>query len=183
MEEKEEKRKFRVAIIILLLFSAIFISTGVSMAVFSYLGQGSTSNIIKTGRIAFSYSDANGGGNGIYIVNALPTPDSVGKALSNTNEYFDFSVTATTTSTDIAYEIVVNKEDTSTLTDDNVKIYLTERQGSTETAVPLTPADSVPTYAQLVATANDRLTGKTIYYGTVHAGEVAYGKDFRKDSE
>lgn len=178
-EEKEEKKKKRFLLIFLLMISAVFVSVGLSMAVFSYLGNGSTTNVIKTGKIVFSYSDANGQGNGINITNAMPISDSVGKTLSNSNEYFDFSVTASTTATDISYEIVVKKENTSTLADDHVKIYLTERQGATEIPTPITGGSTVPTYAALGTTSNANLSGKTIYYGTVNAGEVAYGKNFR----
>lgn len=179
LEEKEEKKRKRFILIFLLMLSAIFVSVGISMAVFSYLGKGATTNVIKTGRIVFSYSDANGAGNGINITNAMPIADSVGKNLSNSNEYFDFSVSASTTSTNIAYEIVVNKESTSTLPDDSVKIYLTERQGATEITTPITGGSTTPTYASLTTTNNPNLAGKTIYYGTVNAGEVAYGKSFR----
>lgn len=178
-EEKEEKRKYGVILMVFLLISVVFISVGISMAVFNYMGRGETSNVIKTGRIVFSYSDANGAGNGINITNAMPTPDSVGKTLSNSREYFDFSVSASTTSTNIAYEMVVNKESSSTLSDDQVKIYLTERQGATEIETPITGGSVTPTYASLTDTSNPNLTGKTIYYGTVNAGEVAYGKNFR----
>ena len=179
IEEKEEKKRYKVLLLLLLLLSAVFVSVGISIAVFNYMGRGETSNVIKTGRIVFSYSDANGSGNGINITNAMPTPDSVGKTLSNSNEYFDFSVSASTTSTNIAYEMVVNKESSSTLADDQVKIYLTERQGSTEIETPITGGSVTPTYASLSTTTNPNLTGKTIYYGTVNAGEIAYGKNFR----
>ena len=178
-EKKEENKKKKFILMLLLLISAVFVSAGVSIAVFSYLGNGSTTNVIKTGKIVFSYSDANGAGNGINITNALPTPDSVGKVLSNSNEYFDFSVSASTTATDLSYEIVVNKQPNSTLSDDNVKIYLTERQGTTEVETPITGGATTPTYASLTTTTNAALTGKTIYFGSVNAGEIAYGKNFR----
>ena len=176
---KDSNKKMGGLFIFLLMLSALFIVLGISMAVFSYLGNGSTPNVIKTGKIVFSYSDADGVGNGININNALPIPDDIGKSLSNSNEYFDFSVTASTTVTDIYYEIVVKKEDTSTLSDDNVKIYLTERQGLTEIPTPLTDGSITPSYYDLATTTNANLTGKTIYYGTVKAGEVMYGKNFR----
>ena len=178
-EKKEQKKKKGFLLLLLLILSALFISAGISMAVFNYLGTGDTSNVIKTGKIVFSYSDENGSGNGIDITDALPIADSVGKTLLKSNEYFDFSVTASTTATDIAYEIVVNKEDSSTLPDDYVKIYLTEVQGATEVATPLTSGEVTPTYADLATTTNINLKGKSIYFGTVSAGEIAYGKNFR----
>ena len=170
-------------IIITLLLSIVAISLGVSVAVFNYFGAGTTNNVIETGRIIFSYSDAELGsdsGNGINITNAMPTPDTDGKLLSSPKEYFDFSVTASTTSTDIAYEISAIKLDKSTMDEDNVKIYLTELVGvNQEKETEITGGDTTPTYKELKTTNNPLLTGKSLYFGTVKAGEVAYGKKFR----
>ena len=165
----------------MLLLSLITVFLGVSTAVFFYLGHGTTNNVIQTGRIVFSYSDAElgAGGDGIDIVNALPIPDANGKRLSATNEYFDFSVSASTTSTDLSYEIVVNKQDGSTLSDDLVKIYLIEFNGTSEVETPITGGIKTPTYSELKTTTNNLLEGKSIYFGNVSAGEVSYGKRFR----
>ena len=168
-------------VIIALLLSLLTIFLGISTAVFFYLGKGTTNNVIQTGRIVFSYSDAEPGslGNGINIEEALPTPDANGKLLSATNEYFDFSVSASTTNTDLAYEIVALKQDGSTIPEDLIKIYLTEFNGSSEVETPITGGTLTPAYADLADTTNSLLEGKSIYYGTVQAGEIAYGKKFR----
>ena len=172
------KRNF---LIILLLLSVVTIFLGVSVAVFRYVGKGTTNNVIETGRIIFSYSDAEPGNssNPINISNAMPTSDETGKVLSGTNEYFDFSVSASTTSTDLAYEITVLKQKNSTLDEDKIKIYLTELNGASEKQTEITGTDVVPTYNQLKDTTNNLMEGKSIYFGTVKAGEVAYGKNFR----
>lgn len=172
----------RYRLVILLLFlSVLTIFLGISLAVFNYLGNGTTNNVIQTGRIVFSYSDAElgAGGNGIEIVNAYPIPDSKGKILASPNEYFDFNVTASTTNTDLAYEIVVNKNEESTLEEERVKIYLTEFNANKEVETEITGGSVVPTYSELKDTTNTALKGKSIYFGTVKAGEVAYGKSFR----
>lgn len=175
----EEKRNNRnLVIVLVLVVSMICLCIGISVSIFNYFGQGNTNNVIQTGRIFFSYSDSESAGSGINIENATPIPDESGKVLSGDGEYFDFSVSATTTNTDIGYEIVVLKQDGSTLPDDFVKIYLTEFEGNTEKAVPLT-SGVIPTYSELTTTTNPLLQGKTVYYGTVNAGEVAYGKRFR----
>ena len=85
------------AILVVLLLSIITMLLGFSTAIFFYLGRGTTNNVIQTGRIVFSYSDAEigdseGDGNGIDIVDALPTPDSAGKLLLSPKEYFDFTL-------------------------------------------------------------------------------------------
>lgn len=169
-------------IIVVLLLSMITIFLGFSAAIFFYLGKGTTNNVIQTGKIVFSYSDADIGsedGNGIDIVNALPMSDASGKILSSPKEYFDFTISASTTNTDLVYEIVANKQEDSTMNEGVVKIYLTEFNGNTEVETPITGGNVTPTYAELSDTNNNLLEGKTIYYGTVNAGEVAYGKKFR----
>lgn len=169
-------------IIVVLLLSMITIFLGFSAAIFFYLGKGTTNNVIQTGRIVFSYSDADIGsedGNGIDIVNALPMSDASGKILSSPKEYFDFTISASTTNTDLVYEIVANKQEDSTMNEGVVKIYLTEFNGNTEVETPITGGNVTPTYAELSDTNNNLLEGKTLYYGTVNAGEVAYGKKFR----
>lgn len=175
-----EKSKFSFIAVVILFLSLICLFSGISVSIFNYFGEGMTNNVIETGRVVFSYSDADGGSNGINIENALPIPDSMGKILSGDGEYFDFSVTATTTSSDLAYEIVVNKGEDCTLDPNLVKIYLTTFEGTVETETPLTALSTgVNTYGNLSDTNNKLLTGKTIYFGEVKAGEVAYGKKFR----
>ena len=168
-------------IIVALLLSLITILLGVSTAVFFYLGRGTTNNVIETGRIIFSYSETEFGvdGDNIDIVDALPTPDATGKIMAGTHEYFDFNVSASTTATDLAYEVVVKKQDGSTIPEDLIKIYLTELSGATEVETPITKGTVTPTFAELADSSNSLIEGKTVYYGTVKAGEVAYGKKFR----
>lgn len=175
-----KKSNINILAIIILFLSFIFLFSGISYAIFSYFGEGMTNNVIQTGRIVFSYSDANGGGNGIHIENALPISDDMGKVLSGEGEYFDFSVSASTTKSNLAYEITVQKGDNSTLSADLVKIYLTSFEGNQEIVTPLTfNGSNIVTYDELPDTTNSLLAGKTVYYGTVQAGEVAYGKKFR----
>lgn len=174
------KSKTNVTAIIFLFLSLMFIFAGISVAIFSYFGQGMTNNVIQTGRIVFSYSDANGGTNGISIENAVPISDDLGKVLAGDGEYFDFTVSASTTNTNLAYEIAVRKDDNSTLPDEWVKIYLTTFEGNQEVATSITsPVTGVVTYNELADTTNNLLTGKTVYYGSVQSGEVSYGRKFR----
>ena len=172
--------KINIVGVLLLFLSLTCLFIGISYSIFNYFGAGITNNVIQTGRIVFSYSDANGGGNGIYIEDAIPVSDSQGKVLSGNREYFDFTVSASTTKTNLAYEIVTEKNENSTLDDDWVKVYLTTFEGNQEQETPITAnSGNVTTYNQLATTTNSLLTGKTIYYGNVQAGEVAYSKKFR----
>lgn len=172
--------KFKISGIVFLFLSLICLFAGISYSIFTFFGNGSTNNVIQTGRIVFSYSDANGGGNGINIEDATPISDEQGKILSGIGEYFDFSVFATTTNTDIVYEITASKDSSSTLDDRWVKIYLTEFSGDSEVVTDITNNNgNITTYDMLSDTTNSLLSGKTIYFGTVKSGEVAYSKKFR----
>lgn len=172
--------KIKIASIIFLFLSLSFLFAGISYSIFSYFGKGMTNNVIQAGRIIFSYSEVNSDGNGIHLENAYPIPDKVGKILSGEGEYFDFSVSATTTKTNLSYEITVKDNANSSLDREWVKIYLTTFEGNSEVSTNLTLKDNqVVTFDQLVDTSNQALNGKTIYYGTIQAGEVAYSKRFR----
>ena len=77
--------------------------------------------------------------NVISMNNALPTTDSTGKKLSNSGEYFDFTVKSSIAgNTDINYEIAAKAENGNTFDGKNVKFYLTKvnSDGSEEEAMP-----------------------------------------------
>lgn len=87
---------------------------------------------LNTGKIAFTYSDVGQAGNGILLEDAYPMSDTIGKAMVGSKQYFDFFVTATTDKTNLLYQILINKDENSTLDDDQVRIYLTQVMGSYE---------------------------------------------------
>ena len=103
---------------------------GVSFAAFSYTQTGQYENKITTGAINMSYSNPT---NGIDITDAQPVSDATGKAYSEENEYFDFSVSATITGTaTINWVITATTTPAATLTDDYVKVYLTDKGASND---------------------------------------------------
>lgn len=118
-----------VAIIILLI--AVL---AVSYAAFYYSKNGEEINRVLTGTITMSYSENN---NGIYLTDAYPTTDSVGMALSDNSQYFDFTVSASMSgSTIVDYVIAGSKvTDSSTLPDEAVKVYLTSISSNREREV------------------------------------------------
>ena len=119
---------------------------GVSFAAFTFSQTGNVENTITTGTISMSYSEPE---NGITLTNAMPMNDATGMALENTNEYFDFSVSATINgsgSTTINYAITAVTEPGSTLTDDYVKVYLTNMASDADTQILApTVVSSLPT--------------------------------------
>ena len=99
---------------------------GISFAAFSYSKTGTTTNTITTGTITMSYTEPT---NGINLTDALPITDTVGKALTGTNNVFDFTVATTVKGTaTISYAITAVKDSASNVADAGVKVYLTDQK-------------------------------------------------------
>ena len=129
---KKKKQYLEIMLITILLIAIV----GISYAAFSYTGTGQKLNTITTGAISMEYVEST---NVISMNNALPTTDSTGKKLSNSGEYFDFTVKSSITgNTDINYEIAAKEENGNTFAGKNVKFYLTKvnSDGSEEEAMP-----------------------------------------------
>ena len=130
---KNKNKSFLFIILILILLIAVI---GISYAAFSYTGTGQKLNTITTGAISMEYVEST---NVISMNNALPTTDSTGKKLSNSGEYFDFTVKSSIAgNTDINYEIAAKEENGNTFDGKNVKFYLTKvnSDGSEEEVMP-----------------------------------------------
>ena len=130
---KNKNKSFLFIILILILLIAII---GISYAAFSYTGTGQKLNTITTGAISMEYVEST---NVISMNNALPTTDSTGKKLSNSGEYFDFTVKSSIAgNTDINYEIAAKEENGNTFDGKNIKFYLTKvnSDGTEEEATP-----------------------------------------------
>ncbi len=118
--KKESNNKIFVIIICLLIF--ILMVIGVSMATFTYTKEKDSVNTISTGNVSLNYIENT---NGIDITNAYPISDDVGRTLTLENQYFDFSINASIQGDVVAdYEISAEKLETSTLSNDEVKLYL-----------------------------------------------------------
>lgn len=130
-QEKEEKEK-RNYWIYLFLFSILlfFCVFGITYSI--YDSTNGSDNELGTGNIVFTYSDIGQIGNGIALKDAIPISDSLGKSMFGTNQYFDFSTTATTDKANLHYQLLIQKDDISTLEDKNVRIYLTQLIGNFE---------------------------------------------------
>ena len=118
--KKESNNKVFVVIICLLIF--IFMVIGVSMATVTYTREKDSVNTISTGNVSLNYTENT---NGIDITNAYPMADDVGRTLTDENQYFDFSINASISGNVVAnYEIAAEKVENSTLSNDEVKLYL-----------------------------------------------------------
>ena len=159
------------------LIGLIVVTIGITYAVFTYTKLGTTDNTVTSGTLKFLYTENTGVKTGIKLTNALPISDTQGKALNGDNNVFDFSIEATNTGTEaIPYEVTLRKKNTSTLREDYVKVYLTDRTETTE------KEELEPTNFNKLTQTNIDVGSeieKTIYNGTVNGGEVSYQKDFR----
>ena len=170
--------RLKLTTLVILVFSLVLLVFGVTYAICSNLILGTTDNILEAGMLSFSFNEDAFLGNGINIENALPTSDERGKILNSTSQYFDFSVNALATIAPLSYQVVVIKQDNSTFKEENVKIYLTLRNGTTETPSPLVlDGSKVVTYNQLQNSINNE--GKVVYNGVVPKSESEYNQSFR----
>ncbi len=127
---KERKELKKVLFIFLFLAGITLITAGVTYAFYSYSKSGSTESTIRSGKVTLHYDE--GGMQGISLSDALPMSDEQGKVQT---QYFEFRITSDTTSFEIPYIITARKQgDVATrIPDENIKIYLTEVNGSIET--------------------------------------------------
>ena len=171
----KEKKKIILSILGILLL--VLATIGVTFAVFTYTKLGTTENTVTTGTLKFLYTENTGVGNGINIENAFPVSDEVGKGYNTDKYVFDFSVEATNSGVEeIPYEVTLRKKATSTLSESNIKVYLTDMTDEADTSIV-----SPTLYSALTQTTIDvdDEVEKTIYNGTVLGGELGYRKDFR----
>lgn len=130
--------------------------------------------------VKFYYSDASGAGNGISIVNAVPTDDSIGKLLVGDKNHFDFYVTATTINRPVSYSIVATKNDGSTLEENSVKVYLTKITGVNEYDITdCYNGGSIKTYSQYSNVDFGLISGRLLYRETIPMGTKSYRSSYR----
>lgn len=178
MENKKNYEYARLATLVMLVFSFLLLVTGITYAVFRQFSKGTTENFIEAGMLSFAFNENVSSENKLYIEDALPVLDSVGKKLHGPNEYFDFSVSSTATIADIFYEVVVQEQPGNTMDASFVKAYLTTINGTIETASKeVMENDRVKEIAELNDAQNS--TGKVVYIGTVKEGSKNYHQDFR----
>jgi uncharacterized protein YpmB len=136
MEQKKEKKdlskKFWYIVITISIVLIILIAIGFA------LFANSNNKVIDTeengGNIVLNYTS---NVNGLQITGAVPTTDAVGMINSEDGKYFDFSVNVKLDeASSIEYEIsVVKDKANSTISDDDIRIYLEKEKSGTYTKV------------------------------------------------
>lgn len=139
-QDKEIKGK---KYLIYLLFFTILLFFCVFGITYSIYKPSTDDNGIETGNIIFTYSDVGKVGNGIFIKNATPISDELGKAMIGLNQYFDFSITSSTKNSKIHYKLLIDKDENSTLSNEKVRIYLTQLLVGTENELVLANFESL----------------------------------------
>lgn len=137
--KEENKGKLYFTLIALLLIVLLVI--GISVVTVTFSKKGDRVNTITTGNISLDFTEDN---NGITITNAMPTTDMTGKKLSKSGEYFDFSIISNLTGyANITYEISAVKISSSTLDNNDVKLYLEKKKSGIYTEV-MKPTKFIP---------------------------------------
>ncbi len=172
---KDKSKSKQILFSVLGILSLLVITIGVTYAVFTYTKEGTTDNVVTSGTLKFLYTENNTNGNGISITEAEPISDTKGKELVGDNNVFDFKVEGTNTGNEvIPYEVTLRKKATSTMGEDNIKVYLQDGIDQTELLTPTL-------YSKLVQTTTDvgNNVEKSIYKGEVAGNTNNYLKTFR----
>jgi hypothetical protein len=178
MEDNSSKKIVLSVLGIAILIVAV---VGISYAVFATTLTGTKENTLTTGTISMTYTEDT---NGISITNAMPTSDTDGKALTGTNNVFDFTVSSTITGvTTINYEVVAEKVTVATpIADDQVRLYLEKDVSGTYTATPITSTPQ-PFTATTVASSLGSPAGVMLLYSGTFTNSTAtsntYSDKFR----
>lgn len=144
MENNNQKNQSKQIILSVLAVAILIVAViGASLAVFTYTGTGTEQNTVSTGSIIMNYTEDT---NGISIVNAVPmsTTDGMnqqpGGSMAGENRTFDFTVSATMSAgQSVGYDIVAVKDGASTLSDNQVYLYLESESGGAYSGI-MSPA-------------------------------------------
>ncbi len=129
---KKEKMTRKNTIFLIFDIIVLVIVLSIAYGAFSYAKPGTKVNKIIAGAITMSYTE---GSNKISIVNATPMSDASGEAMNGEGEYFDFTIsTNMTTSQPISYEVTAERDNDSTLGNDEVRLYLEKYETDSEVA-------------------------------------------------
>ena len=117
-----ERLKQNKLILIIFMISIILIITGVTYSLYEILFTGRKEQVIDAGGIVFKYNETS---DGLILDNNSILDDTAGKTQE---KYFDFEISLTSNkNTSINYIIAIDENDISTLTNDKVKVYLTNQ--------------------------------------------------------
>ena len=118
-----EKLKQNKPLLIIFIIAMVLIITGITFSLYNVLFKGNKNQTLTIGDINFTYNEKT---NGLSLDNNDILSDEDG--LKQT-KYFDFDISLTSTNnTSITYQIAIEENTTSTLSNDKVKVYLTDQE-------------------------------------------------------
>lgn len=127
IENKEYSKKIIISLILVIILVLLVIC--LSFSAYIKMEQNKQSKDDVKANVSMTYTEST---NGISIENASPTSDEVGKKLNGKNEYFDFTVsTKNPNKSKVVYEIAAVKDKNSTISDDDIRIYLEKQVSGT----------------------------------------------------
>ena len=147
---------------------------GVSFAFFTYSKQGTTNNVITTGKIEFAYEEVNN----LSLTNQFPSTDEEGLADNSANAFqFNVSGTIPATANPINYTVTAVAGDTMDpkvrMEDSEINVYVTGTNGAVIDGGYGTNADGT-----VGAAAGDSANGFQIAHGTIEATGVEQQHDY-----
>lgn len=127
IENKEYSKKIIISLILVIILVLLVIC--LSFSAYIKMEQNKQSKDDVKANVSMTYTEST---NGISIENASPTSDEVGKKLNGKNEYFDFTVsTKNPKKSKVVYEISAVKDKNSTISDNDIRIYLEKQVSGT----------------------------------------------------
>lgn len=119
-ENKEYSRKIIISLVIVIILVLLVVC--LSFSAYIKIEQNKQTDSNNKSNVSMTYTEST---NGISIEDASPMSDDIGIKLSGQNEYFDFTVsTKTNNKNKVTYEIAAIKDKNSTISDNDIRIYL-----------------------------------------------------------
>ena len=166
--------KYKHLAYIMFVIGLILLVIGVSYAIYTFMGTGTTENVITTGQIKISFAEKNN----ITITNRYPETDIAGLANTDSNSNMTFTISGEIVG-DATVNYAVGLTDIvegSTLKEDYIKIYLTKdgkvAKGFSENigrTIKSFSNVSVENYLDSHVIAQDSITGTNIHTYTLKA--------------
>ena len=130
----ESKSKTKNVVIIIVMISIILISI-ISACFFLFFKEQkkNVKQIVKTGVVSLNYKSEV---NGLELLSLTPMANDLAKASREEGSYFDFSVSSEVDdNTTVDYEIALIKDESSTIPDNDIMVYLEQQNSGTYSKV------------------------------------------------
>ena len=180
MKENGQKKALLSALGVAILVVAV---VGISFAAYQSSFNSTSANSVSTGTIMVSYTEPT---NAINITDAMPLSDANGMSMTGAGKTFDFTVsTKVNNALTVPYTITLTKVNTSTLLDNQIKVYLTKNgsQVVAPTLVDNLTDSAVRTGSKVLYSDSDVYTNNFTQITTNYVLRMWIDKDVSIDSQ